>query len=51
MLWSSSDPLNVPLLMVNTKSAVKYQVKRKDDTTDAVINGYALNAVYSVTER
>ena len=42
MVWSSSDLLSVPNLTVNrvTKSAVEYQVQRKDDTTDAVITGY-----------
>ena len=42
MLWFSSDPLSVPSLVVNrvTKSAVEYQVKRNDDTTDALITGY-----------
>ena len=42
MLCSSSDPLRVPSLTVGrvTKSAVEYQVKRNDDTTDAVITGY-----------
>ena len=41
-IWSSSDPLSVPSLLVNrvTKSAVEYQVKTNDDTTDAVITGY-----------
>ena len=42
MLWSSSEPLSVPRLMVDrvTKSAVEYQVHRNDDTTDALITGY-----------
>ena len=42
MLCSSSAPLSVPSLTVNrvTKSAGEYQVKRSDDTTDAVITGY-----------
>ena len=42
MVWSSSDLLSVPNLTVNrvTKSAVEYQVQRKDDTTDALITGY-----------
>ena len=38
----SSDPLDVPSLMVDrvTTSAVKYQVRRNDDTTNALISGY-----------
>ena len=42
MLCSSSAPLSVPSLMLHTvtKSAVEYQVKSTDDTTDAVITGY-----------
>ena len=37
---SSSDPLSVPSLIVVTNSAVKYQVRRTDTTTDKVIAGY-----------
>ena len=44
MLWSSSDPLDVPSLTVNrvTNSAVEYQVGRNDDLTNALIVGYEM---------
>ena len=39
---SFSDPLSVPSLTVDrvTNSAVEYQVRRNDDSPDAVITGY-----------
>ena len=42
MLWSSSDPLSVPSLMVVrvTNSAVEYQVRRNYDITNVLITGY-----------
>ena len=41
MLWSSSDPLSVPSLMVDrVTNSVVYQVQRNDDTTDALNTGY-----------
>ena len=42
MLWSSSDPLSVPGLMVDrvTNSTAEYQVKTNDAITNAVITGY-----------
>ena len=41
-LWSYSDPLSVPSLMVSrvTNSAVEYRVRRNDDITNALITGY-----------
>ena len=41
MRWSSSDPLNVPSLMVNrhTNSIVEYRVQRNDAITNALNAG------------